>query len=682
MSKRKIFYARSRKTDYQISNEEFRTYLDQHIYWLILGFGFSTILFYFFFQAQGYSFQEALKIKDKLTFYIAVSSILGFYPAIKFVKPVQRLKIKDLNAPRLVYDETALQQFNDNEPQPRTLQLTPTLSLSKRATETSTLITGEPGSGKSVTLQRYHEANIKEGSYSISHDPKGDFTNAYLSCGEHIAVLAPWLKQTKAIDFGGMIYNEDKNKQEAILDLVIVSFHGTKPDGDTFWYETSYSVLKAICLKLCTNKKTDWQENDICEEFYSNQTSEDFHNLKEYYPPIGNLISKEESDMISSIIGSCVPTIVKLQSLANFWHDEKNRLNIRDFIYRKTKYHHILIRNDATYESIASSVVACFINVATSFLLDSEYLDFAKSLKDKKEKHEFRFLLDEFNSFAKFLDIPKFNGLSDLGRAAGIRLYTCLQRRTQALHFTKNKDLANDFLATFPNLVTCRMAESDIKDYENILGSYKVIEYTQSSSFNAQGQSTTEKAQEREIKNDPLVLKNILGPVKNGVMVCIKTVQNPIFAVVLIPFKDFGEDIIKERKEMAKKTGGKFSQFVFKAELKESKEINIKSKQKGSEEKVIEPTIIKEEEGLKFDFETDIDLQKNIDQAEPESSSLEEKTDEIAELGKEALISLSDPTHTLSVINQATELLEALEPPTRNTDKITLEEKLKRLKGR
>ena len=677
MSKRKIFYARSRKTDYQISNEEYRTYLDQHFFWLVIGFSFSTILFYFFFQAQGYSFQEALKIKDKLTFFIVISSMIGLYPAIKFVKPVQRLKIKDLNAPRLVYDETALQQFNDNEPQPRTLQLTPTLSLSKRAVETATLITGEPGSGKTVTLDRYHEANIRDGSYSIIHDPKGDNTDKYLSCGEKIAVLAPWLKQTKAIDFGGMIYNEDKNKQEAILDLFLISFHGTKPDGDTFWYETSYSVLKAICLKLCKEKQGNFQEIDICQEFYSKQTAEDFHNLKEFYPPIGNLISKEESNMISSIIGSCVPTIVKFNALANFWHDEENRLNIKDFIYRRTKYKHIIIRNDSTYESIASSVVACFVNVATAFLLDSEYLNFSKTLKKK----EFRFLLDEFNSFAKYLDIPKFNGLSDLGRQAGIRLYVCLQRRTQALHFSKNRDLANDFLSTFPNLVICRMAEADTKDFESILGSYKVIEYTQSSSFNQQGQSTTEKAQEKDIKNDPLILKNILGPIdKVGVTICIKTVQNPIFAVVLIPFKEFGKEIIEERKLNAQKLNKKFIAPTFKAEPKENKEIIIQTEVK---EYIQEPSIIKEEDGLKFDFETEVDLIQGMDeQPSAENSSLEEKTDEIAKLAQEAITSLADPTHTLGVINMAIELAEALEPPTQNTDKITLEEKLKKLKGR
>lgn len=272
-----------------------------------------------------------------------------------------------MNAPRLVYDETALQQFNEYEPQPRTLQLTPTLSLSKRANEVATLITGEQGSGKTVTLDNFHEANIKDGCYSIIHDPKGENTNKYLSCGEKIAVLAPWLKQTKALDFGGMIFNKDRNKQDVILDLFIISFHGTKPDGDTFWYDTSYAVIKAICLKLLKERQNDWQENDICQEFYPRQTAEDFHNLKEFYPPIGNLIKKKESNMISSIIGSCVPTIIKFQSLANFWHDEKNRLNIKEFVFRRTKYRHIIIRNDATYESIASSVVACFVNVATSF---------------------------------------------------------------------------------------------------------------------------------------------------------------------------------------------------------------------------------------------------------------------------------------------------------------------------
>ncbi|WP_084027235.1 type IV secretion system DNA-binding domain-containing protein [Delftia sp. JD2] len=679
ITKRKILYARSRKTDYQISNEDYRTYLDQHLFWFIVSFAFSTFLFFLFFKAQGYEFREALKIKDKLTFYIIVSTMIASYPAIKFVKPFQRLKIKDLNSPRLVYDETALEQFNSYEPAPKALQLTDLVQLSKRAAEVATLITGEQGSGKTVTLDRYHEASIQAGSYSIVHDPKGDYTDKYLSVGEKIAVIAPWLEQTKAIDFGGMIFNKDKNKQDVILDLFLLSFHGTKPEGDSFWYETSYAVLKAICLKLCKEKENNWQELDICQEFYSKQTAEDFHNLKEFYPAVGNLISKEESNMISSIIGSCVPTIIKWQSLANFWHDEKSRLNIKNFIYRRTKYKHIIIRNDATYESIANSVVACFVNVATAFLLDSEYLIFSKKLKDSEQKYEFRFLLDEFNAFAKFLDIPKFNGLNDLGRQAGIRLVICLQRRTQALHFTKNKDLANDFLSTFPNLVICRMATDDVKDYENILGSYKVIETSQSANFNKDGQSSSERTQERDIKNDPLILKNILGPDKTGVFVCIKTVQNPIFAVVKIPFKEvFGKEIIEQRQAQCKASDEKFITNTFKQKNKESKEIVINVASKEVEQ--AQPT--KEKEGVQFSVDFEENLTTKLEQPSAESSSSKEECNEIAKIGIEALTSLADPAHCIGTINTAVEVLEAIEPSTKNTNTLTTEEKLKKLKGR
>ncbi|AEF89860.1 hypothetical protein DelCs14_2848 [Delftia sp. Cs1-4] len=674
ITKRKILYARSRKTDYQISNEDYRTYLDQHVFFFILGFCFSTFLFFLFFKAQGYEFKEALKIKDKLTFYIIVSTIIASYPAVKFVKPFQRLKIKDLNSPRLVYDETALEQFNSYEPAPKALQLTDLVQLSKRAAEVATLITGEQGSGKTVTLDRYHEASIQAGSYSIVHDPKGDYTDKYLSVGEKIAVIAPWLEQTKAIDFGGMIFNKDKNKQDAILDLFILSFHGTKPDGDSYWYETSYAVIKAICLKLCKEKEKDWQEIDICQEFYAKQTAEDFHNLKEFYAPLGNLISKDGNNMVDGIIGSCVPTIIKWQSIANFWHDEKSRLNVKDFIYRRAKYKHIIIRNDATYESIASSVVACFVNVATAFLLDSEYLNFSKKLKNK----EFRFLLDEFNAFAKFLDIPKFNGLNDLGRQAGIRLVICLQRRTQALHFTKNKDLANDFLSTFPNLVICRMATDDVKDYENILGSYKIIETSQSANFNKDGQSSSERTQERDVKNDPLILKNILGPDKTGVFVCIKTVQNPIFAVVKIPFKDFGKEIIEQRQAQCKANNKKFITNTFKQKNKESKEIVMNTASKNVEQ----TQSFQGKDGIQFSVDFEENLTTKSEQPSAESSSSKEETDEIAKIGLEALVSLADPSHAVGLLNTAVEVLEAIEPPTKNTNTLTTEEKLKKLKGR
>ncbi|GKS91525.1 type IV secretion system DNA-binding domain-containing protein [Acidovorax sp. SUPP2539] len=674
ITKRKILYARSRKTDYQISNEDYRTYLDQHFFWFIVGFAFSTFLFFLFFKAQDYEFREALKIKDKLTFYIIVSTMIASYPAIKFVKPFQRLKIKDLNSPRLVYDETALEQFNSYEPSPKALQLTDQVQLSKRAVEVATLITGEQGSGKTVTLDRYHEASIQASSYSIVHDPKGDYTDKYLSVGEKIAVIAPWLEQTKAIDFGGMIFNKDKNKQDAILNLFIVSFHGTKPDGDSYWYETSYAVIKAICLKLCKEKEKNWQELDICQEFYSKQTAEDFHNLKEFYPPLGNLISKDGNNMVDGIIGSCVPTIIKWQSISNFWHDEKSRLNIKDFLYRKTKYKHIIIRNDATYESIASSVVACFVNVATAFLLDSEYLNFSKTLKNR----EFRFLLDEFNSFAKFLDIPKFNGLNDLGRQAGIRLVICLQRRTQALHFTKNKDLANDFLSTFPNLVICRMATDDVKDYENILGSYKVIETSQSANFNKDGQSSSERTQERDIKNDPLILKNILGPDKTGVFVCIKTVQNPIFTVVKIPFKKFGKEIIAQRQAQCKAINKKFITNTFKQKNKESKEIVINTASKEIEQS----QTLQEKDGFQFSVDFEENLTTKLEQPSAESSSSKEECNEIAKIGLEALTSLADPSHAIGLLNTTVEVLEAIEPPTKNTNTLTTEEKLKKLKGR
>lgn len=686
-----VKYARSRKQDYQLASDEYRTYLDTHILIFVMAFFVITIIFFMIFSAQNYLMLDLLKqyfskslsqelqsiAKNKINLYLFVAGISGSLATCYLVKPIQRQTIKDLNSNRLVYDDTATKQFMQNEPQPKTFRIKENFFLSNRALETGFLITGQQGSGKSVTLDLFHENNISAGSYSISHDPKGDLTQKYLSAGESIAILAPWLNETKAIDFGKLCYNTDKNRQSSFIDLVIISFHGKAPEsGDTYWYDTSFAVYKAIFLRMCSIYKDDWQEQNICDDFFSRTTTEDFNNLKEFYAPIGNLIKADDksSQMVSAIIGSCIPTIIKFYTLASFWKNEKNRLNIKDFLYRRTKYKHIIIRNDATYETIASCVVACFVNIATSILLDSEYLNFSKTLKNK----EFRFLLDEFNSFAKFIDIPKFNGLNDLGRQAGIRLSICLQRRSQALHFTKNQGLADDFLATFPNLVICRMAQSDIQAIEKILGSYKVSEYVQSSSFNAQGQSLTEKLQDKDITNDVAILQNVLGPVpKLGVKVCFKTVQNPIFAVITIPFKDiFAEEIIKERKIIAKKEGKKFRVYKFSNTQKITDVETIAKVLKVIDTVVSEKT--PEEEIKKNLLELDTILNKG-ETAKAENSPLKE-VDDIADIVKEVLTSIADPSHTLSTLQTLVEIEEALNPATKNND--TIDDNFKKLLGR
>lgn len=695
--KKIIKYARSRKQDYQLASDEYRTYLDTHILIFVLAFLVMTVIFFMIFLAQGYSMLDLFKqyfskfvspelqtiAKNKINFYLFVAGISGGLASCYLVRPTQRQIIKDLNANRLIYDDTATRQFMQNEPEPKPFKIKNDFYLSQRAIETAFLITGEQGAGKSVLLDKWHEHNINTGSYSISHDPKGDLTQKYLSSGESIAILAPWLNETKAIDFGKLCYNEDKNRQSSFIDLVIISFHGKPPDtGDTYWYDTSFAIYKAIFLRMCSIYKDDWQENNICEDFFSRTTTEDFNNLKEFYAPIGNLIKPDDdsSQMVSSIIGSCIPTIIKFYTLASFWKNEKNRLDIKAFLYRKTKYKHIIIRNDATYETIASCVVACFVNIATSILLDSEYLNFSKNLKDNKEDFEFRFLLDEFNSFAKFIDIPKFNGLNDLGRQAGIRLAICLQRRSQALHFTKNQGLADDFLATFPNLVICRMAQSDTQAIEKILGSYKVNEYSQSSSFNAQGQSLTEKVTQTDITNDVSILKNVLGPIPGvGVKVCFKTVQNPIFAVITIPFKDiFAEEIIKTRKLQAKKDGKKFRTYKFSNTQKITDVQAIKEVFKTSDEEINEKTPA--EDIKKTLLELDNILTKG-ETAKAENLPFKEG-DDIADIGKDVMTSIADPTHALGMVQTAIEIEEALNPAIKNTDTIDINENLKKLLGR
>lgn len=686
-----IKYARSRKQDYQLASDEYRTYLDTHILVFVITFLFVTLIFYIFFSAQNYSMLDLWKqyfsksisqeiqsiAKSKINFYFFVAGISASLASCYLVKPIQRQSIKNFNANRLIFDETATKQFMQNEPEPKLFKIKNDFYLSNRALETGFLITGQQGSGKSVTLDLFHENNINAGSYSISHDPKGDLTQKYLSAGESIAILAPWLNETKAIDFGKLCYNTDKNRQSSFIDLVIISFHGKAPEsGDTYWYDTSFAIYKAIFLRMCSIYKDNWQENNICEDFFSRTTTKDFNELKEFYAPIGNLIKADDdsSQMVSAIIGSCIPTIIKFYTLASFWKNEKNRLDIKAFLYRKTKYKHIIIRNDATYETIASCVVACFVNIATSILLDSEYLNFSKTLKN----NEFRFLLDEFNSFAKFIDIPKFNGLNDLGRQAGIRLAICLQRRSQALHFTKNQGLADDFLATFPNLIICRMAQSDIQAIEKILGSYKVNEYVQSSSFNAQGQSLTEKLQEKDIVNDVNILQNTLGPIpKIGVKVCFKTVQNPIFAVITIPFKNiFAEEIIKERKLKAKEEGKKFRTYKFSNTQKITDVETIAKILKTVDTEINEKT--PEEDIKKSILELDTILTKG-ETAKAENSLLKE-VDELGELGKDVLTSIAEPSHLLSTVQTLVEIEEALNPATKNND--TIDDNFKKLLGR
>ena len=659
-----VAFLRNRQYDYNLNPLQYRTSVQGQAFTFALFFCLLVIGEIYFFKHFHsdliYQFKEFIKgnsidpylnirIKTILWFNLIISIIMSFVFTVRF----NVADLVDNDAPRFSLNKDGLSEYYKEEKKNSELdmKIIDNFMLSKRNRETSFLLLGAPGSGKTQLINKWVNYLLHDDRKMILHDPKGDFADMIIQYNSNdVFIIAPWFNQTKALHFGKMVYKEDLNELMLNVDLFISSFFTRLDKGGNskFFEDGARETLKAIVLKLCDEKKENWTEKDILDEVITYKSSEDYLQLSKYIYSIKQYYEGENA-MSQSIRGSMSETLAKLETLKNFWekYPVDKRISLDDYLLDQTKYKHLILMNDIKYFNVAQAVISFSINYMTKFVLSQEYLTFSKQKKKENNGNfELYFILDEFSSFAKFLDIPSFNQLSDLGRQAGIRLIASLQKYLQTSEFCKNENEMKNFLAIFPNRLIGAFAGEDKELLNQLFGSYKIRVLNTSTNDNANGISKNNSSKTEEIKNDSSLLQNKLGVKKiNGKLKAnflIKTISNPIMAIIPIEIRDELDVIVnelKEKNEYKKRVFGRKKNRTIKEKVEQEQqerllvnssneqsndlmeELNNDIKKEIKEDKEVEKQktmIILEQKGEKIKEQVkeeseDIDLTKNTD---------------------------------------------------------------------
>jgi len=687
MEDEKIFKLRSRKNDDQLSPTQYRTYIEPFMYLmicsvcvllLIIGFASQEIFSFRFFylselfilnpkQLKEWGIYEAVSAKFSVIYTLIFCA--SYFISDKYNKVINYSIIK--NDGLKFYHKDGLNEYKKHQDElEKGIQLLfkktdgEDLILDKSTRELAFFITGEAGSGKTVLAERFTEHWVESGEKCVLQDPKGKYTEKLVKANVSLAVIAPWLENSSVIDYAKLIYSDNTQLTNEMIDFFIYSFAGfPNPKKPDFFDDGARTVLIAVTRKVVHEYQSTWSLMDWVTVAQDNCNVDKIIDVvKTFSPESGFLLDKDNPKTTGSILASMVATIIKIKKLALMWEGNKKTFDLKAWLYNSNPSHQfVALWNSQTNQQVASSVIASFINLASILVLDPEYLASKPAI--------LHFTLDEFNSFARYVDINKFKQLMDLGREAGIRIEILQQRQTQANEYLNEPKQADDWLGAFQNRVYCRPANSDFELIKAQVGPHTEIQTEFSRSDNSQGHNMNRKTQEKIVHFEPSILQTHLGPKPakgKGVYVCFNTVSNPVVARVLIPFKKvFCEERInrlkKEGKYKDREFKPKYKAFSRKLDLAEKLEAKKKLLQIKIED--TKTSVLSEPEKINIIQKTEIEISNvnneinSILGIAPIESKLDEESI-LKDVVKDIMIEAIDPSGAIHLLSQASELLD------------------------
>lgn len=593
---RKIRYISSPRQDDMLSPGEYRRYLNHIFGYFLFSFAFISFLISSFIMKGDYSLLSFLTGKldytkiqvsilyGKLFFTFTPSLLLAYLITQATTKPMNRVVHlkgnflddssevinnlrKDFHVGNFDKDIALIREGEIDYNRTPFFKLKKTVYFPPTFLELSTVIRGEAGSGKSIVMNRLIKESIDNGHKMILHSIKGDeikMLSKYCS----FYLIEPWNKRRGyAIDFFGLVVNDDEEKENASIRTFVDSFNKPTNGKADFFDKGASSVLEAFTrCEIKSNKPngkygniggvvktwnsfnvnpvdTDINLNDpdqVKDELEKNQ--EQLTLIKQFLQKWNTsatiYIDPQNPKTSLCVLASCIEVIRKFEVLANFWKGRQT-LDIRKWVNTAPKKDRpvIILTNSNQFSDVADCYISAFINLIVSEVIEESY----------QVNWKLYFMLDEFPQLSS-INLKEFLKLPDVGRGKGIRTILALQRTSQ-IKSSFNMD-GDSFIGAFQNKIWCRMATDDLTNIEKELGKRDIRETIISSNHNAQGKSlsikVTDKPENVINSND---LQNELGVVRNkqgkflGVKVLIKITNNPRVALVTLPPVVFPERV-------------------------------------------------------------------------------------------------------------------------------------------
>jgi len=370
-----------------------------------------------------------------------------------------------------------------------------------------TFISGASGTGKTILMRRLYTYYINNSKYAgakyLVHDVKGDYVQKFYNPQSDYIFN---LNDSRTFNLNLFNYINTTAELKSIVASIIPQ---PAEEKDPIWTNSARAILEGIilyCIK--TNQKTNRAVQQLIKldpESLATKLAK-----VEGTEDAVTFLSSGSEGQIGNIYSNFKSRVTYFTSLPTDV-DEKEELNIKDWLTDTTNNSTIFLLNDVKNKDLNAIRISVFLNIVIKELL---------TLTESKERKIF-FLLDEFGSLQKTQAIVD---LLALGRSFGARVFIGIQE-IQRLYSIYSKELTSTIVNNTSSKIILRANEAETAEYcAKLIGEVKKKETNLTNTTGADLNSNREgasfanvtKIEKTLLASDLMHLENNTYIYKNG----------------------------------------------------------------------------------------------------------------------------------------------------------------------
>lgn len=367
---------------------------------------------------------------------------------------------------RAAYDH-ATQQFNQdiNQGGKPGIYLHPKIKVTLRAEEGNILVTGKPGSGKTVIISYLLLQLLQRpGIRLFIFDEKRDFTkNLYQK--KNSELIAPWDKRGSVWDIA-----KDMRHTAAPANFAAHIIHDT---SDMIWCQSARLIFTGIIVALKKrNKPWGW----VQIQKLMNLDDDKLRNMLEQNYPQAMRYVEKNNRTTQSIMSTLLSNLAWIDWLAQAWpRSYQGQFSICDWVHNGNAKPRLIVQGNSHFSVVGSPLCHALMSI-----MCDEYLSMDK-------QQECYLVLDELASLPKS---PSLLRWIELSRDKGGRTIAGTQAISQ-LKSLYGEHETDSLTSMFSNLITLKVgATGGTAEYMSKSLGDRIIERPQRNS-DAQGRVST-----------------------------------------------------------------------------------------------------------------------------------------------------------------------------------------------
>lgn len=314
-----------------------------------------------------------------------------------------------------------------------TLFLHPDVGITNQIEVENTLITGKPGSGKTVVTLSLLKQLIKRRTWMLIYDAKREYTQAFYS-PKQATLIAPWDTRSK-------VWNLAKDMISPTAPAQFAE-HIITDTRDPIWCQSARLIFTGIIVSLkAEGKPWGWDElfKAMTEDTASLQS-----RLKQHYPQALSFV-QQENRTTDSIMITLRSDLQWIEWLALAWPEShKGTFSVTDWMQSAKAKRRVIVQGHPQFEVVGAPLCHALMSLMTDLHL---------SLDTSRPCY---LILDELAQFPHSTSLMRW---LELGRERGGRTIAGTQAVSQ-LKAIYGEHETDSLLSMFGNLVTLKVGSA------------------------------------------------------------------------------------------------------------------------------------------------------------------------------------------------------------------------------